>query len=62
MVSIKACKIMLATILLLLLLVCIAILYIVITDYNETNSQSIQIESKEVPLGLPEDTGYFDFD
>ena len=62
MVSVKACKVMLATTLSLLLVVCIAILYLVITDYNKTRTTIIQIESEEVPLGLPEDLGFYDFD
>ena len=62
MVSVKACKVMLATILSLLLVVCIAIIYIVITDYNEASTPFIQIESNEVPLGMPEDPGYLNFD
>ena len=62
MVSVKACKVMLATTLSLLLLVCVAILYIVITDYNEANTPFIQIESQEIPLGLPKDPGYYDSD
>jgi len=62
MVSVKACKVMLATTLSLLFIVCIAILYIVITDYNEANTPFIQIESEVIPLGLPEYPDYFDFD
>ena len=62
MVSVKACKVMLATTLSLLFIVCIAILYIVITDYNEANTPYIQIESYDVPLGLPEDPGFYDSD
>jgi len=62
MVSVKACKVMLATTLSLLLLVCAAILYIVITDYSKANTPLVQIESKDVPLGSPEDPGLYDFD
>jgi len=62
MVSAKACKVMLATTLSLLLLVCVAIIYIVITDYTEGSTPFIQMESNDVPLGVPEDPGYYDFD
>jgi len=61
-VSARISKIMLATTLSLLLLVCIAILYIVIIDYNEANTPLIKIESEDVPLGLPEYPGHYNFD
>jgi len=62
MVSVKACKFMLAMTLSLLLIISIAIMVILITDHNEARTPFIQIEPMEVPLGLNEYPGYYNLD
>ena len=60
--SVKASKIMLTMTLTLLLIVSVAIIYILITDHNKEKITHIQIETYDIPLGLPENPEYYDID